>query len=319
VVSHYRHGGWYPQGGSASIADGITPVIEARGGQVLINHEVEEILVERGRAVGVRVNGRARHQQGRRDIFADVVISDVGAYNTFARLLPADFAGSVRRDLAGIPQSMSVVTAYVGLSGSPRALGFQGENQWLFSSYDHDDIYRRRNELLEGKAHFCYLSFPSLKNEQSGAHTAELTAPIDAAAFARWAQGSWKKRGEEYEALKRRIGDTLIDFVEATYPGFRSLVDFVEVATPLSSEAFTSHKDGAIYGLAGVPDRYRKPVCRVRTPIDGLYLAGSDAAGHGVVGAAMGGLLTASVVLGERSNFLKLLSEMVQYSAALPA
>jgi all-trans-retinol 13,14-reductase len=319
VVSHYRFGGWYPKGGSAGLAESMVPIIEKSGGRVLVNHTVKEILIERGRAVGVRVQGSSREFRGERDIFADVVISNVGAYNTYAKLLPADTALPFRDELDTAAQSMSTVTAYVGLRDTPRSLGFQGENLWLFSSYDHADIYRRRNELSEGRAHFCYLSFPSLKNEHAVGHTAELTAPIDAAVFERWAKGAWKKRGPEYEALKRRIADALIAFVECNYPGFRELVEFVELATPLSAEHFTSHRGGAIYGIAGVPDRYRKPICRVHTPVENLLLTGSDAAGHGVVGAAMGAVMTASVVLGPRGNFLKLLGDMERFSASLPA
>ena len=144
-----------------------------------------------------------------------------------------------------------------------------------------------------------------------------MTAPIDPDFFSRWRQSSWCKRGEEYETLKERMAAALIELVESTYPGFAALIDFVEVATPLSTEFFTSHKGGAIYGIAGVPDRYSKPICRVRTPIKNLFLTGSDAAGHGVAGAAMGAVMAASVALGESTNFLKLLSEMDQYSNSL--
>src|SRR5262249_20597694 len=82
VARHYFEGGSYPVGGSESIAESIIPLIEASGGQVLIKAEVAEILVEKGRAVGVRlVNGDR--------IEAKTVVSDAGVANTFGRLLPA--------------------------------------------------------------------------------------------------------------------------------------------------------------------------------------------------------------------------------------
>ena len=37
VASHYLHGGFYPVGGSAVIAESIIPVIERAGGLVLTN------------------------------------------------------------------------------------------------------------------------------------------------------------------------------------------------------------------------------------------------------------------------------------------
>ena len=114
VVSHYRYGGWYPVGGSACIAEEIIPIIEARGGQVLLKHEVEEILLENGKAVGVRVVGHTHEFKGPRYIYADTIISNVGAYNTYTRLIHASFCAVSMT--WRVFQSMSTVTAYIGLS-----------------------------------------------------------------------------------------------------------------------------------------------------------------------------------------------------------
>jgi all-trans-retinol 13,14-reductase len=317
VVSHYRFGGYYPLGGSGHLEAAIRPIIEAHGGRVLVNHEVEEILVKDGRARGVRVRGSSREFRGVRELSAEAVISNAGAVTTYTKLFPASVPNPYRELLQDFPQSMGVATAYLGLRESPRALGFEGENNWLFSSFDHDAVYARRHELLEGRANFCYLSFPSLKNPHAEGHTAELTAPIDIAQLQAWAGQPWKRRGEDYERLKQRIAQGLTDAVEAAFPGFRSLVDYIEVATPLTAQHFTGHAGGAIYGVAAIPERYRSACFRVHTPIENLFLTGSDVGTHGVVGAAVGGLMTASALLGPQGNFLKLLAEMEQYSASL--
>jgi all-trans-retinol 13,14-reductase len=54
LVEHYLRGAAYPVGGAGRIAATLVPGIEARGGAVVTGAEVAEILVERGRAVGVR-------------------------------------------------------------------------------------------------------------------------------------------------------------------------------------------------------------------------------------------------------------------------
>jgi len=53
VVRHYLNGGAFPVGGSAQLFDTIEPTIEAAGGAVYTNAEVKEIIVEKGKAVGV--------------------------------------------------------------------------------------------------------------------------------------------------------------------------------------------------------------------------------------------------------------------------
>ena len=50
---------------------------------------------------------------------------------------------------------------------------------------------------------------------------------------------------------------------------------------------------GAIYGIEPTPERYRNPYLRPRTPVRDLLLSGSDMASVGVMGAFVGGVLSA--------------------------
>jgi phytoene dehydrogenase-like protein len=297
VVNHYLHGAYYPIGGAEAIAASILPEIAAAGGECRLNHEVTEVLVERGRAVGVRARARSGRTARELELRAPVVISAAGADATFLRLLslphrPPGFDGSRADD------GTSVVSLYVGLKQSPAALGFGPENRWLFDGTDHDALYARRGELLRGRATAVLLAFPSLKDPAAGAHTAQMVALADADAFAAWRGHAWRRRGAEYDALKRAISDTLLEFVERRYPGFRDGVAFTELSTPISVEHFTGHRCGVVYGGAGTPERFRDPAYRVRTHLPGLLLAGTDAGTLGVTGAFMGGALAAAAALG---------------------
>jgi all-trans-retinol 13,14-reductase len=77
-------------------------------------------------------------------------------------------------------------------------------------------------------------------------------------------------------------------------PGLRPFVDYVELSTPLSTDHFCRPIQGSIYGLEPTPDRFADPALRPRSPIDGLFFAGSEVATVGVVGAMMGGVLGAA-------------------------
>jgi all-trans-retinol 13,14-reductase len=85
IAKHYLHGGFYPVGGAWRIADTIIPRIRATGGEVFTYARVKEILVRDGRACGVRM-------EDGHEIESRCVISDAGAINTFARLLPGETA-----------------------------------------------------------------------------------------------------------------------------------------------------------------------------------------------------------------------------------
>ena len=303
IVGHYLNGAWFPEGGSARVARTFEKGIERAGGAIRVAQDVQEILVEHGRAVGVRVLDRRSPVAQEQIHRAPVVISSAGAPVTFFDLLPTD--GPVGQATAGLRDAIrrigtgtSAVTAYLGLRDDPRGIGVTGGNVWVSRDLDHDDLPGQSTSLLSGTPRNAFVSFPSVKSGETH-HTAEIVSFVDAAAFAAWRNTPRGNRGAGYSALKRRIGNGLIDLAETAVPGLKDLIDYVEVSTPLTVEHYTSHPQGAFYGVPGTPERYRSPLGPV-TPVEGLYLSGQDAGSCGIVGAMMGGVAAACQVLGDK-------------------
>lgn len=296
ITKHYFEGAYYPVGSSASIAAAATRVLASSGGEVRIRAEVERILVEGGRAVGVKLaNGK--------EIRAPLVISDAGARNTYLRLLPSDLPLSFRDDLRATPPSARFVSLFLGLSESPEKLGVHGENLWIHGGIDQDDLARQAASAMDGKPSMAVAFFPSLKDPAAKTHTMEILTLVDDEAFRRWEGTRWMKRGEDYEALKDRIADGLLAMVERHLPGLGALVEHKELGTPLSAENFTAHFRGESYGLPVTPDRFQKRHLSARTPVPGLFLTGADALMLGVVGAARAGQMCAAAALGPAALF----------------
>jgi phytoene dehydrogenase-like protein len=226
-----------------------------------------------------------------------VIVSDAGAWNTFTRLLP-DCTLPFRNELTSPLPGFEVVELFLGLRRDPREMGFQGENYWIFSSYDHDQMYVQRNELLEGRAAMAYLSFPSLKDPQATRHTAEVIAPLSYRSLEAHRGEPWRRRSSDYESAKHRITQALLALIEHHHPGIRDLIEYSELGTPLTFEYFTAAPSGSIYGYPATPDKYRKSWLAPATPVRNLYLTGTDVALLGIMGALMGGVLTASLLLG---------------------
>ncbi|HXA43667.1 MAG TPA: NAD(P)/FAD-dependent oxidoreductase [Candidatus Solibacter sp.] len=306
IVDHYLRGAWYPVGGGGSIAASAAPVIEAAGGACVVNAEVEEILVERGRATGVRVKLGQGTRHTFRTVRAPLVISDAGADMTYTRLLPAALRLRESELVAELPQSVSAVQLFLGLDRDPRELGIRGENLWIASVYDHDAAFEGRNDLDGTWPAGCFVVFPSVKDPRARAHTAEIITLVDTGQFTRWSQLGWKHRGDEYEALKQKIGDDLLSLADRHVPGLRDSVVFSELASPLSLAHFTGTRSGGCYGLAVTPERLRARWLGVRTPVRGLLLTGSDVGSPGVAGAMMGGVLSAASVLGP-TGFMRIM------------
>ena len=303
IAEHYFAGASYPAGGAGSIAEAMVPLIEAHGGCVATSAEVVGILLRGAKAVGVRMaDGR--------EFRAPQVISDAGAANTYQRLLPPDLPAlnQLRGQLRRLEPSTAHISLYVGLAKSDAELGLSGTNLWVYPSFDHDANVRRFTHDfprdIEAPFPGVYLSFPSAKDpkfqkQHPGRSTVEAITMLPYAAFAVWEQTRWKRRGEEYEALKQRLSARLLVELERQVPSVTGNIACAELSTPMTTRHFMNYGQGEIYGFAATPERYKLRGLGARTPIPGLYLTGQDAASLGVVGALFGGVVSASVVLGK--------------------
>jgi phytoene dehydrogenase-like protein/ferredoxin-NADP reductase len=312
VIDGYLQGGWFPQGGAGRIARTFEQGVEASGGAIKVCQEVVAILTEGGRAVGVKAIDRRGAEPVDVVYRAPIVISDVGARNTYRRLLPTDGevgrrTKNARAAIDALDGGLSAVTLYLRLEKPVSALGVKGENYWINATFEHDDIDAQTAAILAGEPRHAYLSFPSAKSGEHRFHTAEIVALLRSDAFKDWRGSASGQRGRDYAELKDRVAQGLLRLADRAVPGLSALARYSELSTPLTMEHFTSHPAGVFYGLPRRPARYRSRPLSVRTPIAGLYLSGSDAVSLGVPGAMIGGLAAASKVLGS-TGFLRIMA-----------
>ena len=247
------------------------------------------------------------------EYYAPIIISDAGAYNTYTKLIPEKYATAYREEIEAFPKGYSPLILFVGLKESPAKLGIDTPNYWIHTSYDHDLALAEQLESPEKLPTSCYLSFPSLKEPTVTRHTAEIMVLANYDWFTKWQGQPWQKRESDYYELKEKIARKLIKFVESYYPGFSDAIAYYELATPLTVEYFDGSDRGTIYGIPSIPARFERPWIGSKTPIENLYLTGTDALGHGIIGAMMGGVQTAGILNGAL-GFLKIMSAILKKS-----
>ena len=308
VARHYFGGGNYPVGGSGRIAETITAVIRAAGGEVFTEAAVQQILVQDGRAIGVQMDNGDR-------LRAAAVVSDAGARITFGQLLP-----QVERERHGYDAvlteskpSAAHVCLYAGFNGSAAELGLPRTNLWIYPSTDHEGNLERYTADINAPFPVLYISFPSAKDPQwdsrrPGKSTVEVITFASWPAFRQWEGTAWRKRGPDYDALKERLRHRLLEALYEQMPQLREALVYAEVSTPLSTNWFRRSTAGEIYGLEHNVARFRNGWLHPRTAVKGLYLTGQDVAVAGVAGAMMGGVLsTAALLGGDASRLMRLL------------
>jgi all-trans-retinol 13,14-reductase len=299
LVKHYMKGGAYPVGGSAKIFESIAPVILKNGGTVFTNAEVKEIVLQKGTAVGVRMfDGQ--------EIYAPIVISDAGIFNTYSSLLTADAQKQVKAKefLKELKPSVGHVSLYIGINKSNEELKLGRANYWIFpDNYDHDLNISNYLNNPDAEIPVAYISFPSSKDPSwseryPGKTTIEIVTLAPFAWYAKWEKEKWMKRGDDYEAMKEKLALRLLEILFKKHPELRGQIDHYELSTPLSTQHFVNYSYGEIYGIDHSVQRFNQKFLRPKTPIKNLFLTGQDIVSCGIGGALASGMLTAMSITG---------------------
>lgn len=148
--NHFSKGGFYPKGGSSSIARHLIQYINRRGGAVLTRACVERVVVSDNQAVGVQV------AKGSTSFFipCKTVVSSAGALNTFTpgNLIETSvfeenthlqrLANLVNSSASGA--ATAHMYAFVTLKGSAEELNLPSQNLWHLPQMDLNEDAKKR-------------------------------------------------------------------------------------------------------------------------------------------------------------------------------
>lgn len=303
LVNHYLHGAWYPRGGGQAFADQLADQVEANGGSIHLRRGIAEILVEGGRAVGVRTEPWRGVSH---EIRADAVVSNADIKQTLLNLLPPEHVPSDVRSRAGNwKMADGIFMTFLGVEADLSAAGMRSTNYWVFEHPDFDRVYREARESPERHATAAYITSATLKDPDTHHHSPPGISSVEIMTLVPGRSSDWGvewddvtpwkyRKSEAYKALKDRIEGELVAKLEGQFPGLTDHIVFRESATPVTHSRYTRATDGTGYGLACTPDQFLQKRPGYRGPLDGLYFCGASMrAGHGVVGAMRSGYLAA--------------------------
>ncbi len=296
TLNHYFEGAYYPLGGSKEISETmILPVIK-KGGMVLTNHSVEEIIVENGKAVGVKSNEIRIGEKIQRNYYSDIIISNIGARKTFNKLIPEFIDEQTKKEISEFTEDPVTITLYLALHIDPREMGFGAENIWIYKTYNHEENYRLNSQLTEGKCGAVMLSFPSLKLKNTQKHTAMIAVLGSLQDFHNWITRPHKNKEISKRALSGDISNTILDLVESRFSGFRKMIGFQDLSLPINLDT-GEYIGGNIFGFPAIPQKFKVKWLHPETPLENFYITGSDISGHGVVGGMLSGVVTLNSIL----------------------
>jgi phytoene dehydrogenase-like protein len=227
AIMHNRAAG-YPLGGSLEFSRRIERRYLALGGQVRYENRVARVLVEDGKAVGVRLADGTEFR-------ADYVISAADGHSTLFDMLGEQYLDRKVLDYFKTLKPFPPLV-YIGagmdldLSGTPHSVICYPDPPLIILGVPTSQVYLR---------HYCY--DPSLA--PAGKSVVISMLPTSYAA--------WREAAADpgrYEREKRAIADQFVRFLEQRFPGATDHIEMVDVATPLTFERYTANWQGSYEG-----------------------------------------------------------------------
>lgn len=321
TMAHYMEGAAYTVGATQNISIRSTSVVRRMGGDALVDATVRGIIVENGRAVGVRVANTTKLAEcaseaelGRvpvTEIRARNIVCATSVYNLYNKFLPQDLP-EVKKfqdpEQRTVRQSNGHVFLFCKIKGNAADLRLPTHNLWYFHSYDLDEAFDEYfARPADTRPPTVYIGFPCTKDTTwakrfPGVSNCVLISDGLYEWFAKWGNKPVKHRGEDYEEFKAKLTKHLLDILYECVPQVKGKVEYHQLGTPLSEITYLGSFRGGSYGTKCLTSMFdvvnRKWVTSPHTRIPGLYLAGSDAYLPAVCGAMYGGCFGASAVLG---------------------
>ena len=270
VFSDRHYGGInYPKGGVGQIAQKLADGLEKAGGEIQYQARVNKIIIENGKAVGVKlVNGKQYR--------AKRIVSNATRWDTFDKLLPKE----------NIPVKEQKWRDRYQKSPSFLSLHLGVEAKVLPPGKECHHILLEDWQKIEDEQGTIFVSIPTLLDPDLapiGYHIIHTFTPS-------WLENWQGLSPKEYEEKKEEAAGKLIERLEKIFPGLDAGLDYMEIGTPKTHRRYLNRQDGTygpipnrkLAGLLGMPFN--------RTSIPGLYCVGdSTFPGQGLNAVAFSG------------------------------
>lgn len=280
----YFLGNYYPEGGSQAFADELALRFEQRGGHILMSTRADRILVEEGAARAVEMETVRGPLRGRRTVRAGAVISNADLLQTYERLVGEEAVGAeALAAVRSLRPTFPCFLTHIGLRDVDDAVLEEAQG-YYWRHWDPDRV--GRDGLI------CKIFAPTLYEKRIAPEGGQIVIlqkvqELDYDAVTDW------------DAHKAQVEDFVTAHLERVIPGIGDRIEVQLSASAKTSWRFTLNTAGAMLGWEMSPEQLGDCRPAVRTPVDGLYLAGHwTRPGGGITPVIVSALRAAEAVLG---------------------
>ncbi|MGE5342675.1 MAG: phytoene desaturase family protein [Candidatus Omnitrophota bacterium] len=247
----------YPIGGSLKFSRLFEKRYLELGGKIHYHSKVEKILTQNHRAVGIVLeNGETRN--------ADITISTADGHFTLFDMLEGKFTDNVTRHYYDHYQTFpSLLYVSAGIKRT-----FPGMPHSLIFPLDTPLTIDPETTLNDMWSHI-YNYDPTLAPEGKTV----MMSLIPTYNYKYWVDLRQNDKAR-YSAEKERIGNAVMDIMEAKYGNIRSNIEVLDVATPATLIRYTNNWKGSFEGWLLTPEIGLKQMKKTLPGLKNFYMAG---------------------------------------------
>lgn len=294
INSLYINGHYRFEGPASQLADVLVRLIERQGGEVLTKMPVVRVLAE-GKSVQSVITADGRVFE------ADNYVSAIHPQELLKIADKNLFTNAFRDRVMSASNNYSAYCVYVVLK--PGTFPYINHPCYYLDSYE--SVWTYGQYVEEGwPQSFAYLT-PCEYEQGEYARMMALILFMPYSVCHRWENTLTGNRGKEYLAWKQQLTDNALGKMELRYPGFRTCVNHVYDASPLTIRDFFNEPEGSIYGLQKDSENPYAGYVPVRTKANNLFLTGQNVYLHGCCGVPLTAVMTAEAVVGETDGIVR--------------
>jgi phytoene dehydrogenase-like protein len=277
-------GAWHIKGGIGTLATLVYQRCLDVGVKFHFNSKVEEIVIEKGEVIGIRLANRS-------GIESEAVVANADASLIYNHLIKAENRKlrKVRKNIARADASIAGFTLLLGLRKSETSVL---SHHTILFTHDYDAEFNSIfSEKLPSENPTIYICAPNddqmVKGENLESWSVLVNVPPHGSGGFDWND----------ENFNRKYANSIIDQIEAQGISVRDRLESLTIRTPADLERAVSAPGGSIYGTSSNGARAAFMRAKNRSPIKGLYCVGGSAhPGGGLPLVGMSGEIVANAI-----------------------
>ncbi len=256
-LDNHIGGVYYPAGGAQMLPNKLEKAFERLGGEVLYHTLVDEILIENGRAYGVRLQDGA-------EIYADRVVANVTVWNLYGKLVRPQHVRPGRLAWAqSLEPTFPSMTLYlvVDRSALPDTI-----YPW--------EVFIENRAVIDNSDLTLYIN--ALVDETL-APAGKLVITVIAPNLEEWPRpDSFEYKTPAYREKKQAQAQLMLDQIEHHFPGFCSKIETMIVGTPTTIERYLLKNWGSVGGPKNKIGQEMLKRLHARSDWKNLYVCGDS-------------------------------------------